>query len=80
MIIKALATVFMEAIVALVGLIEFVTLPVDLASTLVTVLSYGNWIVGSDVLLIFSGSVLFWLGVRWSFNLAIWVYKLLPLT
>ena len=59
---------------------EMIALPVDLISTLYNILCYGSWVVGSDVLLLFVGSVTFWWSVKFSVGLAIWIYEHLPLT
>lgn len=64
----------------LFGVLEIVNLPTQLIGTLGNILVYGNWVVGTDVLLLFVGSVVFWWGVHLSIGIAIWVWKLLPLT
>ena len=60
--------------------LEILTLPTDFINVLTSILAYGVWVVGSDVLLLFSGSVLFWLTLKSSLGLVIWLWKLLPLT
>lgn len=67
-------------IVGLFSVFEFINLPIDLISTLYTITSYGVWVVGADVLLLFTTSVMGWLVFKSSVGLAIWLYKLLPLT
>lgn len=67
-------------IVSLFSLFEFVNLPLDLISTLYTIVCYGTWCVGADVLALFSASVMGWLIFKSSAGLALWLYKLLPLT
>ena len=67
-------------IVGLFSVFEIVHLPLDLISTLYTILCYGVWVVGADVLLLFTGSVMGWLVFKSSVGLIIWLYKLLPLT
>lgn len=60
------------------GLIEVYELPYNLASVLYSILCYGAWVVGSDVLLLCSGCFTFWIGVRLSTGLAVWIYDHLP--
>lgn len=60
--------------------LQIVTLPVDLIATLAKITSYGNAIVGSDLMIIIGGCIGFWIALRASFGLAVFVWKLLPLT
>lgn len=62
------------------GAVEMLSLPTQLISTLGTILAYGTWIVGIDVMAVFVGTVVFWWGIHLSIGLAIWLWKLLPLT
>lgn len=64
----------------LFGALDFVQLPTQLISTLGTILAYGTWIVGVDILSLFVGSVVFWWGVHLSIGIAVWLWKMLPLT
>lgn len=64
----------------LFGALEFISLPTQLVSTLGTITAYGTWIVGVDILALFVGSVVFWWGVHLSIGLAVWLWKMLPLT
>lgn len=64
----------------LFGTLEFINLPTQLINTLGTILSYGTWIVGVDIMALFVGSVVFWWGVHMSIGLAVWLWKMLPLT
>ena len=64
----------------LFGVLEFVNIPYHLMGTLTTILAYGNWVVGADIMLLFVGSVVFWWGVHLSIGLAVWLWKMLPLT
>lgn len=60
------------------GLIEVFEVPTDLVSVLYSILCYGTWVVGSDVLLLCTGCFTFWIGVRMSAGIALRVYDLLP--
>lgn len=67
-------------ILGLFSAFEFISLPLDLISVLYTILCYGTWVVGADVLLLVSGSVMFWLLFKSGVGLILWLWKLLPLT
>lgn len=62
------------------GALEFINIPYQLMSTLSTILVYGNWVVGADIMILFVGSVVFWWGVHLSIGLAVWLWDKLPLT
>lgn len=80
MIIETVFQFCCNLIVGLFSVFELVHLPVDLISTLFTLTNVGVWVVGSDVLLLFTSSVMGWLVFKSSVGLAIWLYKLLPIT
>lgn len=60
--------------------IEFINLPTQLIGTLSTILAYGNWVVGIDIMALFVGSVVFWWVFKMSIGLIVWVWDRLPLT
>lgn len=60
------------------GLIDVFAIPTDLVSVLFSILCYGTWVVGSDVLLLCTGCITFWIGIRLSVGLAVWIYEHLP--
>lgn len=60
--------------------LEVITLPTQLIGTLATIICYGVWIVGADIMGLFVGSVVLWWTVHMSIGLAVWLWKLLPLT
>lgn len=64
----------------LFGALEFINLPTQLVSALGTILAYGTWIVGVDIMSLIVTSVVFWWGVHLSIGLAVWLWKMLPLT
>lgn len=80
MIVESLIDMFLRVMANLFAQFEFIKLPIDLIATLESVLSYGCWIVGTDVLLVFVASVVFWWGIQLSIGLAVWVWERLPLT
>lgn len=59
--------------------LSFISLPLDLINTLTTILQYGVWVVGADILLLFTGSVALWWGAKLSIGLGIWLYEHIPL-
>ena len=80
MIIECICSFACTLLYGLFSTLEFISLPVNLINTLTTILQYGTWVVGSDVLLLFAGSVALWWGVKASIGVGIWVYDKLPLT
>lgn len=75
-----LLDLFFSVFSGIFGALEFFTLPTQLVGTLSTIMAYGNWIVGLDVMGIFIGSIIFWWGVHLSIGVAVWLWKMLPLT
>lgn len=69
-----------DLLISACSVFEFINLPIDAINVLTTLLAYGVWVVGSDILLLFSGSVLLWFGVKSSLGLLVWLWKLLPFT
>lgn len=77
---EALIDLFFGIFRLLFGTFELFSLPTQLISSLSTILVYGNWVVGVDVMALFVGSVVFWWAVHLSIGLAVWLWKMLPLT
>lgn len=63
-----------------IGAVEFVNLPYQTVSALTTILAYGNWIVGVDIMVLFAASVVFWWIFHMSIGLIVWIWNRLPLT
>ena len=80
MIIEGVCRFAANLIIGLFSLIEAWSLPTGMIGALANILKYGSWVVGGDVLLLVSGSVVMWWGVKASVGVAIWVYDKLPLT
>lgn len=78
MIFEALCEFGANLLIALFGTIELFHLPTDMIYTLANILKYGTWVVGSDVLLLVSGSIVMWWGVKASVGIAVWVYDKIP--
>lgn len=77
---EGLIDLFLGIFRLLFGAFELFQLPTQAISTLGTLLVYGNWVVGLDIMALFVGSVVFWWGVHLSIGLAVWLWKMLPLT
>lgn len=63
-----------------IGGIEFLALPTQTVSALTTILAYGNWVVGVDIMALFATSVIFWWVFHMSIGLIVWLWEKLPLT
>ena len=79
MIIESITALACRLLYSLFSAFEFLTLPIDLIATLASIMQYGTWVVGADILLLFTGSVALWWGVKSSIGIAIWVYEHIPL-
>lgn len=80
MITESLMGIFFGLLRLAFGAVEIFALPYQTISALVTILSYGNWIVGVDIMALFAGSIVFWWVFHMSIGLIVWVWKMLPLT
>lgn len=80
MIVESLVDLFISIMRAALGGLEFVNLPLQLINTLSTILVYGNWVVGVDIMALFASSVIFWWVFKMSIGLIVWVWNQLPLT
>lgn len=60
--------------------LNFLSIPTDLISVLGTVCSYGSWIVGADLLLLFAGCLVFWVGAKISWGTVVYIWNLFPFT
>ena len=67
-------------IVGIFSTFEVINLPVDFVSALYNILCYGVWVVGSDVIILCFASVMGWFSFKMSAGVAVWLWKLLPLT
>lgn len=78
MFIELICTIGSTILKGIFSVFSLVSLPYDSINTLSTILQYGTWVVGSDVLLLFTGTVFTWWGVKASIGIAIWVYEHIP--
>lgn len=77
---ESLINLFLNLFSGLFGAIEFVNLPTQLIQTLTTILAYGNWVVGIDIMALFAGSIIGWWAIDFTIGIAVWLWKMLPLT
>lgn len=80
MIIESLINVAVTLFSGIISVLNFFSIPTDLIDVLATVCVYGNWIVGADVLLLFSGCIASWFLIKMSFGLILFIWEELPLT
>lgn len=82
MILEFLINIFVGLVTTALGAVggSTFTLPLDAVIALKTVLAYGNYVVGVDLLLIMATMVMFWTLVKLTIGFVLWVWKLLPLT
>lgn len=80
MIIESLINVAVTLFSGIISGLNFFSIPTDLIDVLATVCVYGNWIVGADVLLLFSGCIAIWFLIKMSFGLILFIWEELPLT
>ena len=59
---------------------EIVHLPEQIIQTLSTIMAYGVWIVGLDVLGIIVTTVVTWWTIKFTVGLVVFIWELLPLT
>lgn len=78
MIIEVIFGFFMEVLKKALDLIAFIELPIDMITILVPVLAYGNAIVGLDLIGVILGSLVFWIAVKSSVGLALFIYHNIP--
>lgn len=80
MIFEFILGVVKTVIVGAISRLDFISLPFEIISFLGTVTNYGSFCVGPDVLLIFSASIMFWLGLKMTLGIILFLWRLLPFT
>lgn len=79
-IVEGLVDIFISFLRVAFGALEFYNLPTHLIGTLSSVIVYGNWVIGLDLLAVFVTSVVFWWSFHLSIGIIVWVWDKLPLT
>ena len=59
---------------------EIIGLPLQFINTLQTILVYGVWIVGADVIAIFTTTIIAWWTIKLVVGLIVWLWELVPFT
>lgn len=59
---------------------EFVGLPMQYINSLQTILVYGIWVVGLDIMSLFAVTIVGWWSIKLTVGLLVWLWELLPLT
>lgn len=80
MIVEGLVGLFFELISVAFSGLEIIGLPLQIINTLQTILVYGVWIVGADIMAIFTSLIVGWWLIKFLVGLVVWVWELLPLT
>lgn len=80
MIFEGLINILCGLIVGVLQGFNMVTLPVNLIQALGAFCSYGAYIVGADLLLIFASCVLMWMTIKSVLGIILFIWRLLPLT
>lgn len=80
MIVEGLVELCTSVLFGLFSTLEVVKLPVELLGVLSTILQYGVWVVGADVMAIVFASVFGWWSIKMTVGLVIFIWDLLPLT
>lgn len=60
--------------------LEIIGLPLQYINTLQTILVYGVWVVGADIMALFVSMVVGWWTIKLAVGLVVWLWELLPLT
>ena len=80
MIVQSVVDLFFTVLGNAFGALEFIGLPLQYINTLQTILVYGVWVVGADIMALFVTMVVGWWTVKLAVGLVVWLWELLPLT
>ena len=80
MILEGLINIFVGFLLGLLDGLSLLSLPLDLISLLSEFCSYGSYIVGSDLLMLFASLVFTWTAAKLSVGIGIRLWELLPFT
>lgn len=80
MIVEGLVAIFLNILRTAFQGFEAVGLPLQAINALQTIIVYGIWIVGADIVALFVTSVVFWWTTKFSVGLVVWIWDKLPLT
>ena len=80
MIVETIVDIFFNSLLGFFNGLELIGLPFQLINTLSTILVYGVWIVGADIMALFISMVVSWWVIKLTIGLVLWIWELLPLT
>lgn len=77
---EALMNMFFQGVLTALSGLEIIGLPLQYINTLETILVYGIWIVGADIMALFTAMIVGWWGIKFVVGLVLWIWELIPLT
>lgn len=80
MIVESVIDLFFSILRSTFAGMEVIGLPMQVINTLQTILVYGIWIVGADIMAIFVSLIVSWWAIKLTVGFVIWLWELLPLT
>lgn len=80
MIVESVVDLFFALMSQAFAGLEIIGLPYQVINTLQTILVYGTWIVGADILAIFVSTIVSWWTIKFVVGLVVFIWELLPLT
>ena len=80
LIFQPLIDLLCNIIVTALTAVNLVTIPANGIQAIATVASYGNYIVGADLMLVFASMVLGWMTLKMTVGLILFIWRLLPFT
>ena len=80
MIVEGLVDYFLSILRLALSGFEIIGLPFQVIDTLQTIMVYGIWIVGLDIMAIFVTTIISWWSIKLLVGVIIWLWELLPLT
>ena len=69
---------FLEIFKKAIDLVSFVSIPIDSINVLSPILAYGNAIIGIDMLGIIIGNFIFWITLKATVGLVLFLYEKIP--
>lgn len=80
MIVESLVDLFFNILTTAFSGMQIIGLPMDVIYVLQTILGYGIYIVGADLMAIMFTMIVSWWMIKFTVGFVIWVWELLPLT
>lgn len=80
MILELMMDILISLIAEGLDFFNMVNIPLNGIQVLAEFCAYGSYIVGADLLLCFASVVLMWMGLKLLLGIALFIWRLLPLT